>query len=228
MTTPVGVMRSSSEKRGAIPRRPIPRAKRVLDILVIVVALPLLVPLMLLIAVYIKCASRGPVLYRQQRVGHGEVLFELLKFRSMRPDADSVVHEAHTARLLTLDLPLTKMDERGDPRLIPLGRLLRASGLDELPQLLNVLRGEMSLVGPRPCTRYEFALMNAHQKARFQALPGITGLWQVSGKNKTTFSQMLDLDTVYVHRWSMGLDLKIMVHTIPVLVHQVQEMGGGR
>jgi exopolysaccharide production protein ExoY len=224
---PAGTTRSISGKRSAAQCPRIPRVKRVVDILMVCLALPLLAPLMFLIAIYIKSVSRGPILYRQQRVGHGEVPFELLKFRSMRPDADSVVHESHTARLLTFDLPLTKMDERGDPRLIPLGRLLRASGLDELPQIFNVLRGEMSLVGPRPCTRYEFALLNVHQKARFRALPGITGLWQVSGKNKTTFSQMLDLDTAYVNHWSMGLDLKIMVRTLPVLVSQVQETRGG-
>jgi exopolysaccharide production protein ExoY len=186
--------------------------------------MPVVLPLALFLALYIKVVSPGPVFFRQERVGHGERRFQVLKFRSMRVNADSQSHKSHTEQLLKSNMPLTKMDECGDNRLIPFGRLLRSSGLDELPQLLNVLRGEMSIVGPRPCTEYEFALLDQHQKARFRALPGMTGLWQVSGKNKTTFKQMIDLDTAYADHWSLSLDLKIMARTFPVLYRQVTDV----
>jgi exopolysaccharide production protein ExoY len=186
--------------------------------------MPVVFPLALFVALYIKVVSPGPIFFRQERVGYLERRFQVLKFRSMRVNADPQSHESHTTQLLKSNLPLTKMDERGDDRLIPLGRLLRSSGLDELPQLLNVLRGEMSIVGPRPCTAYEFDLLDQHQKSRFHALPGMTGLWQVSGKNKTTFQQMIDLDTAYADHWSLSLDLRIMARTFPVICRQVTEV----
>ena len=110
---------------------------------------------------------------------------------------------------------------QGDGRLILLGGLFRSSGLDELPQVLNVLRGEMSLIGPRPCTLYEHALLDASHKTRFNVLPGITGLWQVSGKNTTTFRQMIELDSTYARTQSLWLDLRILARTFPVIGHQV-------
>ena len=137
---------------------------------------------------------------------------------------DPVAHAEHTSHLLLNNLPLTKLDAEGDPRLIPLGWLLRASGLDELPQLLNILRGEMSLVGPRPCTDHELAQIQPEQYDRFAVLPGLTGLWQVSGKNRTTFLEMIALDVRYANNWSVWLDLKIMARTIPVLVGQILDM----
>jgi lipopolysaccharide/colanic/teichoic acid biosynthesis glycosyltransferase len=118
---------------------------------------------------------------------------------------------------------MTKMDNFGDPRLIPLGFLLRASGLDELPQLINVLRGEMSLVGPRPCLPYEFDVYLPWQKQRLDTLPGLTGLWQVSGKNKTTFSEMVRLDISYARNSSFWLDVRIIAGTVSALVTQVRE-----
>jgi exopolysaccharide production protein ExoY len=202
----------------------VPPSKRLLDTVCIFLMLPVVLPLALFLALFIKVVSPGPVFFRQERVGYGERRFQVLKFRSMRVNADPEFHKSHTERLLKSDMPLTKMDERGDNRLIPFGRLLRSSGLDELPQLLNVLRGEMSIVGPRPCTDYEFALLDQHQKARFRALPGMTGLWQVSGKNKTTFTQMIDLDTAYADQWSLSLDLKIMARTFPVICRQITEV----
>jgi lipopolysaccharide/colanic/teichoic acid biosynthesis glycosyltransferase len=117
--------------------------------------------------------------------------------------------------------PMTKLDSRGDTRLIPFGRLLRAAGLDELPQLINVLRGEMSLVGPRPCLPSEYDRHLPWQRDRFRTLPGLTGLWQVSGKNQTTFSEMIDLDMQYVRTQSPLLDLKILLKTIPVVVAEI-------
>jgi exopolysaccharide production protein ExoY len=189
----------------------------------VILGVPVLIPLMLAIAAYIKLVSPGPVFYRQVRIGYRERRFQLLKFRSMRVNADSTIHEDHTTRLFKNNLPLTKIDAKGDARLILLGGLFRSSGLDELPQVLNVLRGEMSLVGPRPCTRYEYALLDDTQKTRFDVLPGITGLWQVRGKNNTTFRQMIELDSKYARTQSLGLDLSIMARTIPVLGLQVWE-----
>jgi exopolysaccharide production protein ExoY len=202
----------------------VPLTKRVLDTACICFTLPALVPLAVAISLFIKLVSRGPVLYRQERIGYRETPFQVLKFRSMHVNADPRAHELHAAHLLKSDAPLTKMDEHGDERLIRLGRLLRASGLDELPQLLNVLRGEMSIVGPRPCTAYEYAHLEPHQKTRFHALPGMTGLWQVSGKNTTTFTRMLELDADYVQRWSFALDLSILARTLPVLLRQIAEL----
>lgn len=119
---------------------------------------------------------------------------------------------------------MTKLDAAGDPRIIPLGRLLRASGLDELPQIFNVLLGDMSLVGPRPCTPHEFSCYEPWQRFRFNALPGLTGYWQVHGKNKTTFSQMIAMDIHYVRSMSFLMDLSIMLMTFPTILGQVLEV----
>ncbi len=202
----------------------IPLAKRLLDWVVICAGSPLLLLAMLLIALYIKLVSRGPVFFRQHRIGHRERHFEMLKFRSMHVNADPSLHEDHTTMLLLNNLPLTKMDAQGDRRLIPLGWLLRSSGLDELPQILNILRGDMSLVGPRPCTDYELERLAPEHRGRFAVLPGMTGLWQVSGKNRTTYPEMIALDERYARDWAIGLDLKIIVRTLPVLIGQIIEM----
>jgi exopolysaccharide production protein ExoY len=218
---------ASVQDRGPVAAKTsaaIPIGKKALDLTVICLTLPLTLPAAFVISIFIRVLSPGPILFRQERVGHREQRFQVLKFRSMHVNADSQLHQSHTTELLKSGLPLTKMDECGDDRLIPLGRWLRASGLDELPQLLNVLRGEMSIVGPRPCTGYEFALLDDQQKTRFRALPGMTGLWQVSGKNRTTFNEMIDLDTAYVDHWSVLLDLKIMARTFPVLCRQMWEI----
>ena len=119
---------------------------------------------------------------------------------------------------------MTKMDARGDSRIIPFGRLLRASGLDELPQLINVLKGEMSLVGPRPCLPYEVEKYLPWQKERFDAVPGLTGLWQVCGKNRTTFTKMMQLDIEYARKKNLWLDLKIIFKTIPALLVQMRDL----
>ena len=118
---------------------------------------------------------------------------------------------------------MTKLDAKGDPRLIPGGVLLRASGLDELPQLLNILQGDMSIVGPRPCVPYEFEEFSDWDRQRFEAMPGLTGLWQVSGKSRTTFRQMIALDIQYARTKSLWLDLKIMFKTFSALIAQVRE-----
>ena len=202
----------------------VPLWKRVLDVTCILLAIPLLFPLMAVIALIVKLGSRGPVLFTQERVGLRGTRFTCLKFRTMFVGADVSLHQGHWNDLIVSNRPMEKMDARGDPRLIPLGRVLRETALDELPQIINVLRGEMSLVGPRPCIPYEYEKYLPWQKERFNTLPGLTGLWQVSGKNKTTFTEMMHLDIDYVRRKSLWMDIWIILMTIPALVVQVQGM----
>jgi lipopolysaccharide/colanic/teichoic acid biosynthesis glycosyltransferase len=197
--------------------------KRTLDVLLILLALPFLIPLALLAALLIRSGSRGPVLFRQGRVGHQGRRFMCFKFRTMFVNADTATHQGHLHQLMNSNAPMMKMDSKGDPRIIPFGVLLRASGLDELPQLINVLRGEMSLVGPRPCLPYEYGQYLPWQKERFQTVPGLTGLWQVSGKNKTTFVEMIQLDIRYAKNKTLWWDLKIILLTVPALVIQMLE-----
>jgi lipopolysaccharide/colanic/teichoic acid biosynthesis glycosyltransferase len=143
----------------------------------------------------------------------------------MHVGADSRLHQEYCDQLISTNAPMVKMDARGDSRLIPGGRLIRASGLDELPQIINVLRGEMSLVGPRPCMPYELENYLPWQRARFSAMPGLTGLWQVSGKNRTTFYEMIRLDIRYAETRSLRMDLKIMAKTVPTLLLQLRDTG---
>lgn len=198
-------------------------SKRILDVCVILLALPLLLPLVVLVAVLIRIVSEGPILFKQERVGYLSRRFMCFKFRTMFISADSTAHQGHLHQLMVSNVPMTKMDSAGDPRIIPFGRLLRAFGLDELPQLINVLRGEMSLVGPRPCLPYEYDRYLPWQRERFAALPGLTGLWQVSGKNKTTFVEMIQLDIKYARENNLWFDLEIMLRTIPSLITQMWE-----
>jgi exopolysaccharide production protein ExoY len=191
-----------------------------LDICCILLALPVLLPLMFLIGMLIKIVSPGPAVFRQERVGHRGCRFVCYKFRTMVVNADTGVHQGHLSRLMDSNLPMKKLDSTGDPRLLPCGRLLRSLALDELPQILNVFRGEMSLVGPRPCIPYEYEQYAPRHRQRFEAVPGLTGLWQVSGKNKTTFEEMIDLDIFYARNKSLLLDLKIILKTIPAIISQ--------
>jgi exopolysaccharide production protein ExoY len=148
----------------------------------------------------------------------------MLKFRTMRVGVETMCHQRHLERLIEVNCPMTKLDAVGDPRLIRGGRVLRALGLDELPQILNVLRGEMSLVGPRPCTPHEFQRYDNWQKQRVDAAPGLTGYWQVNGKNRTTFTQMIKMDIYYARNMSLRLDLVIVLRTLPALVAQLLEI----
>jgi lipopolysaccharide/colanic/teichoic acid biosynthesis glycosyltransferase len=182
---------------------------------------------MLFTAVIIKIGSAGPVLFCQERIGYLGRRFICLKFRTMVVGADTTVHHQHFSRLVGSNVPMVKMDSHGDPRLIPFGLLLRTSGLDELPQVINVLRGEMSWVGPRPCLPCEYDQYLLWQRERFNTLPGLTGLWQVSGKNKTTFNEMIRLDIRYARNKSLWLDLKIMLWTVPALISQIQDLRSG-
>jgi exopolysaccharide production protein ExoY len=202
----------------------VPLWKRALDISCALVAIPLLLPMILVIALIIKASSKGPVVFSQERIGLLGKRFTLYKFRTMIAGADTAAHEKHVDTLIKTNGPMTKLDARGDTRLIPLGRIIRAAGLDELPQLINVLRGEMSVVGPRPCLPNEYNCYLPQQRERFRTLPGLTGLWQVSGKNRTTFSEMIDCDIQYVRTQSLWLDLKIISKTIPALVFEVKDI----
>jgi exopolysaccharide production protein ExoY len=201
----------------------IPLWKRSLDITLIILALPVLLPVMVCIALVVRFASAGPILFRQERVGHLGKPFMCFKFRTMVAGIETASHQGHLANLMTSNKPMVKMDAQGDPRIIPFGVPLRASGLDELPQIINVLRGDMSLVGPRPCVPYEYEKYLPRQKERFNTVPGLTGLWQVSGKNNTTFEEMISLDLDYIKRKSLWLDSKIILKTVPALIVQMIE-----
>jgi len=197
-----------------------PLWKRMLDVAVILFTAPVTIIVGAVIALIIKLGSPGPVIFRQERVGYKGQRFVCYKFRTMHAGAETASHQGHTAQLIKSSAPMTKLDAVKDSRIIPFGSILRATGLDELPQLINVLRGEMSIVGPRPCVGYEYEMYEAWQKRRFDSVPGLTGLWQVSGKNRTTFNQMINLDIEYSEQSSLWLDLKIMLKTVPALVTQ--------
>jgi exopolysaccharide production protein ExoY len=201
----------------------VPRWKSGLDLTCILLSLPIWLPLMLLLMLLTRIASPGPVFYRQKRVGLGGRHFLIWKFRTMKLSAETQTHERYFEELMRSDCAMTKLDAVGDSRLAPFGRILRASGLDELPQIFNVLCGEMSLVGPRPCLPNEFAKYEPWQRERVNALPGLTGYWQVNGKNKTTFSEMIAMDLFYFHNMSFVLDLKIMLKTVGAIAGQLSE-----
>jgi lipopolysaccharide/colanic/teichoic acid biosynthesis glycosyltransferase len=201
----------------------LPGWKRVLDLSCILLSLPCWLIIMIGVALWIKIASRGPIFYRQERVGYRGRCFMMFKFRTMKVNVDTRCHEHYLERLIQADCPMTKLDVSGDPRIIRGGRILRAAGLDELPQLFNVLRGEMSLVGPRPCTPHEFQKYQAWQQERVNAPPGLTGYWQVNGKNKTTFSQMVEMDISYARNMSLRQDAAIMLRTFPAILVQLRE-----
>jgi exopolysaccharide production protein ExoY len=196
--------------------------KHILDVTCILLTLPLWLPIVICVALWIKIVSPGPIFFRQERVGYKGKRFMIFKFRTMKVNVETQTHERYLEQLINGNSPMTKLDA-ADPRIIPGGRILRATGLDELPQIFNVLRGEMSLVGPRPCTPHEFQCYQGWQQERVNAAPGLTGYWQVNGKNKTTFTQMIEMDIHYVRTMSLWLDLSIMVKTLPAIISQVLE-----
>ncbi len=188
--------------------------RRALDVVVSAVALLLLLPLLVVIALCIRLDSPGPVLFVQKRVGKDGKGFPVFKFRSMFTDA-----EARLGSVLATNErsgPVFKM--RRDPRVTRIGRGLRRCSLDEVPQLLNVLRGEMSLVGPRPALPREVALYTPEQSGRLSVLPGLTGLWQVSGRATLSFEASVALDLEYVRRQSVWLNLSLLLRTIPAVL----------
>jgi lipopolysaccharide/colanic/teichoic acid biosynthesis glycosyltransferase len=205
----------------------LPGWKRALDLALIALTCPMWLPLVLLVMAAVRISSPGPIFYRQERVGFRGRRFMIFKFRSMQVCAETSAHECHFERLMRSTVPMTKLDA-GDPRIIPWGRVLRATGLDELPQIFNVVCGDMSLVGPRPCTPLEFEKYEGWQRERVNAYPGLTGYWQVNGKNRTTFQQMIEMDLFYAKKASVGLDLWIIMKTPAALLGQVLELAKKR
>jgi exopolysaccharide biosynthesis polyprenyl glycosylphosphotransferase len=188
--------------------------KRSFDTIGSVLLLLLLSPLLALMALAVKLTSRGPMLYRSMRPGIGGVPFPCLKFRTMYADADA--QQAELEGENEADGPLFKI--RDDPRVTPVGRLLRRFSLDELPQLWNVARGEMSLVGPRPLPQRDYDRLEDWHRKRNLVLPGITGLWQISGRSELDFDDLVRLDFLYLEHWSVSLDLSILVKTVPAVL----------
>ena len=216
---PLNEMRSSSLSLKPFFVRKIPLWKRMMDIVGSIAGLLFFSPLFIMIAVLIQLSSHGPVFFRQCRVGCGGKLFNLYKFRTMDIDVDSSKHQAYLCELIDQGsgetatcMPMTKLDD-DDPKIFAFGKILRKTYLDELPQLINVLRGDMSLVGPRPPIPYEVEQYLRWHKSRFDAVPGMTGLWQVSGKNRLTFKEMIRLDIQYAKTVSLLSDIKIIIKT---------------
>ena len=196
-----------------IERSFVPSWKLILDCTLVALTAPIWLPLGMLIAAWVKLASPGPVLFRQERIGHMGARFLCIKFRTMKVNSSTALHRELLNQIITSNRPMQKLDTTGDSRLIRGGLFLRTLGLDELPQIINILGGDMSLVGPRPSTTYEYKLFLPQYRRRCQTLPGLTGLWQVNGKNRTTFQRMMELDLQYVERKSLWMDLKILART---------------
>ena len=213
----------SIERIEVLFARPIPIWKRLVDFLGALLFIILLSPLFLLIALFIKIVSPGPVFYQQERIGYLRRPFTFWKFRTMHVNNDATGHKQYLSHLIEGDAPMAKLDDGRDPRIIPFGKFLRYSCLDELPQLINVLRGDMTLVGPRPCLPYEAEKYLQWHTRRFDTVPGMTGLWQVSGKNRMTFKEMIRLDIRYTRKMSLWLDAKILLLTGPTILWMVSE-----
>jgi exopolysaccharide biosynthesis polyprenyl glycosylphosphotransferase len=195
-------------------------AKRAFDVIAVTVGLILIAPLMLLIAVLIKLDSPGPVIYRQKRIGENGRPFTMYKFRSMKTGAKVDLHQEYVSRLILENLSpeqanggVDSLKIEADPRVTRFGRFIRKSSLDELPQLINVLFGDMSLVGPRPPLPYELEVYQDWHKRRLEALPGITGLWQIKGRNRVSFDEMVRMDLEYIKNQSFRMDLLILLQT---------------
>lgn len=200
------------------------RVKRGADLVIAALGLVLLAPLFAMIALGITASSRGPVIFRQHRIGKGGKPFEFIKFRSMLTDADATTHKEYVTAFISGSGRAQKASScrtykiQDDPRIFPFGRFLRKTSLDEFPQLYNVLRGEMSLVGPRPCLPYEWDCYDEWHKNRLEILPGCTGLWQTLGRSSVTFEEMVILDLYYISNMSLWLDLRIVLQTFPVIL----------
>jgi lipopolysaccharide/colanic/teichoic acid biosynthesis glycosyltransferase len=189
--------------------------KRTLDVLVATGLLLSLLPVLLVVALLVWASSPGPVLFRQARVGKDGRCFTLYKFRTMVHGSDPSIHRAYYRSLIVGEACPNgdTFKLRDDPRTTPVGRVLRRLSLDEVPQLLNVLQGTMSLVGPRPALPYEVELYGPRERRRLTVSPGLTGLWQTSGRARLTFQQMIDLDLSYIDGWSIWLDVRILART---------------
>jgi exopolysaccharide biosynthesis polyprenyl glycosylphosphotransferase len=200
--------------------------KRSMDLLLSLLVLSLGAPFFLAIGLLIKLTSKGPVFFRQQRIGENGRPFDCFKFRTMRSDTDDALHREFAQNFIQGRMEQTALDENGssiyklqeDPRITAVGNFLRKTSLDELPQFINILRGEMTVVGPRPPVLYEYDCYEEWHKLRLKVKPGLTGLWQVSGRSTVTFHEMVMLDLYYIENWSLMLDVKIMLRTVPVML----------
>jgi exopolysaccharide biosynthesis polyprenyl glycosylphosphotransferase len=189
--------------------------KRILDFTISVIVIALLSPLLLMVAILIKLTSAGPVLFVQKRLGLNKRRFNVYKFRTMTVDAERRINEIE--HLNEVSGPVFKI--RNDPRITPIGRFLRKTSIDELPQLFNVLIGDMSLVGPRPLPLRDYEGFNKDwQRRRFSVRPGITCLWQVEGRSSIPFERWMELDLQYIDKWSLWLDVRILLRTIPAVL----------
>lgn len=201
--------------------KPTPVWKRMVDIIVSVFLLIFFMPVLVVAGLFVKVVSPGPIFFKQERLGYRGKPFCCWKLRTMEHGADGSIHQEHVAKLIQQGQVMTKLDTNERSGIIMFGSLLRNSGIDELPQLINVLRGDMSLVGPRPCLSYEANHYSRWQLVRFNVLPGLTGLWQVSGKNRLTFLEMIRLDLNYVNQRSLLLDLRIIFATLPAIISEL-------
>lgn len=207
----------------------LPLWKRSMDILGALLGLIVLSPFLLLLCLIIKISSPGPIIFKQERIRCLGRIFRMWKFRTMDVDTDISVHKQHVAALIKsvksnnpgLKNPMVKLDS--NPQIIPLGKYIRKMCIDEIPQLINVLRGEMSLVGPRPPLSYEVEEYPQWCYGRFNTVPGMTGLWQVSGKNRLTFDEMVRLDIQYSRKESLWLDIKIILKTPSAIISQIKD-----
>ncbi len=215
------VVQYASVEAGVLPERGLLGAawwqagvKRAMDIVVSALAILILAPLLLAVAILVKATSRGPIFYVQHRVGRGGMPFRMVKFRSMYLDAhdrrgehvDDNIHEG----------PIFKI--RDDPRVTSVGRVIRRLSIDELPQLFNVLKGDMSLVGPRPPLPEEFLDYTERERQRLLVKPGVTCIWQVSGRSDLDFHTWVDMDLEYIETWNLRLDLKLLAKTLPAVI----------
>ena len=216
---------SATESSEVLARAKAFLLKRALDLILTSLILIVFSPLLLLIMLVIKIGSSGPVFYKQMRLGERGKPFRFYKFRSMYVNADESQHRLYVKNLIKTGSPY-KVDESGrslykicdDRRMTKVGKLIREYSLDEFPQLFNVLRGEMSLVGPRPPLSYEYKNYSDWHRKRLDGIPGITGLWQVSAKDRTSFEEMVKLDIYYLKNWSLWLDINIILKTILVML----------
>jgi exopolysaccharide biosynthesis polyprenyl glycosylphosphotransferase len=226
--------KTSVEQIGVLPmvrlfREPLSESerfvKRISDIVISSIAIVLLLPLWIIVAILIKLGSRGPMIFRQERVGMDGRIFLCLKFRTMTCGADESIHRDVYRKNIEGHRDANAGDEerpvfgkvKDDPRVTSIGKWLRRSSIDELPQLFNVLRGDMSIVGPRPPIPYEVEDYDIWHRKRLDMKPGITGLWQVSGRNRLSFEEMVRIDLYYIENWSLWLDLKILMMTLPAI-----------
>jgi len=207
--------------------RKMPSWKRAIDIFVAITGIIIFSPLLFIYVAFLKIISPGPVFFKQERVGYGGKIFSMIKLRTMHPNSDSSIHAKHMAEIISGDdendlyMPISKVPN--DPRIIPFCNILRSTGVDELPQLMNVLLGEMSLVGPRPSIPYEVDEYKNWFADRFDVVPGLTGLWQVSGKNRLPFNEMIRLDIKYIRTLSFWLDIKILMLTPIAIIGIVKD-----